>query len=315
MPHSRRFVFHGHAAALGGRLIREGDGADARPVQDGFINFPGSSLTVVGGKSTATLSPEQIEHPTVRRFIRFKSADSVATGEYDDLKKYFASTLKRVDRGTLRTTTTVRTQVTGLDVGVDGEPRMQVASVRGGLTSKSASDGVETPVRLDPDTGFEGNRVTFFDKQGRAYSLVVEVDLRPFNANPTLSALTTAAKSPDFAKRFGAALFLNAPRVSATSGRKKTLSLGRPKIRRTDGGAVLGTIVRPLRWEGEPFPESAIDPQYANRVKIPGLGTLSFGEILVDRQSRRVTMIRGDLGSFMGGELAACDFQDNGGFS
>ncbi len=315
MPHTRRFVFHGHAAAIGGRIIREGDGAAATPVQDGFIDFPGSSLTVAGGRSTARLSPEQIAHPTVRKFIRFKSANSVATGQYDDLKKYFSASLKRVDRGTLRTTTTVRTEVIGLDVGVDGEPRMHVDGVRGGFTSKSASDGAETPVRLDSDTGFDGNKITFYDRDKRPHTLIVEVDLRPFNGNPTLSSLMAAAKSPDFSKRFGTALFLGGTRAAAKGKGKKTMVFGRPKIRRTDGGAVVGTIVKPLRWEGEPYPEAAIDAKQPNQVKIPGLGTLSFGEILVDRQSRRITMIRGDLGSYMGAEMAACDFQDNGGWS
>lgn len=317
MPHTRRFVFHGHAAALGGRIIREGDGANAKPVENGFLNFPGSSLTVVGGRSTARLSPEQIAHPTVRKFVRFKSADSVATGEYDDLKKYLSASLKRTDRGTLRTTTKVRTEVIGLDVGVQGEPRMFVEGVRGGFTSRSASDGVETPVRLDTDTGFDGNKVIFYDRENRPHTLIVEVDLRPFNANPTLSALLAATKSPDFSKRFASALFLTGTRTAPKGKGKgaKTLMLGRPKLRRTDGGAVLGSIVKPLRWEGEPYPESTIAPKQPNQVRIPGLGTVSFGEILVDRQSRRITMIRGDLGSLMGAEMAACDFQDNGGWS
>jgi hypothetical protein len=313
MPHSRRFVFHGHAAALGGRIIREGDGREAKPVKDGFINFPGSSLTVVGGKSTATISPRQIEHPTVQKFIRFDSADSIATGEYDDPEKYFRSSLKRADRGKLKTTTIVQTKVLGLDVGVDGEPRMHVTGVRGGFTSRSAADGTETPVRLDPDTGFDGNSVAFFDKEGNRYTLIVEVDLRPFNTNPTFSALTAAAKTPQFAQRFGAALFLNAPKGAAKGkGKKKTLLIARPKLRRTDGGAILGSIVKPVRWEGTEFPGSTIDPKHPNRVKIPDFGTVSFGEILVDRQSRRITMLRGDLGSYMGAEMAACDFVDNG---
>jgi hypothetical protein len=314
MPHSRRFIFHANAAALGGRIIREGDGDNAVLVPDGFIDFPGSSLTVVGGKSAVRLSPE-IAHPVVRKFVRFQAAEAIAVGDYDDLKKYFAASLKRADRGMLKTTTKVRAEVLGLDVGVDGEPRMHVNGVRGGLTAKSAGDGGETPVRLDPDTGFDGNAVTFYDKGGRAYTLVVEVELRPFNANPTRSALMGAAKTPAFLTRFAASLFLAAPKAAAKSKGKKPGPIGRLKWRRTDSGGLLGSIVKPIRWEGEPFPGSTLDPQHPNRVQIPDLGTLSFGEILVEGQSRRVTMIRGDLGSYIGGELAVCDYQDNGGFS
>jgi hypothetical protein len=315
--HSRRFLFHGHAAALGGRIIREGDGREARPVEDGFIDFPGSSLTVVGGRSTASLSPGQITHPTVKKFIRFKTASSNATGEYDNPAHYFAASLKKRDRGTLRTTTTVRTEVLGLDVGVAGEPRMQVDGVRGGFTSRSASDGRETPVRLDPDTGFDGNRITFYDGSGRPYALNVEMDLRAFNTYPTLSALLEAAGSLDFVRKFGPSLFLAPPKAAtgARQGAAKSLLRRRARLRRTDAGAVIGTIVRTLEWEGEPFPGSEIEPEHPNRVRIPGLGLLSLGEIVIDKQARRITMIRGDLGSYMGAELAVCDYQDNGGFS
>jgi len=317
--HSRRFLFHGHAAAIGGRIVREGDGREARPIEDGFIDFPGSSLTVVGGRSTASLSPEQITHPAVKKFIRFKTASSNATGEYDNPAQYFAASLKKRDRGTLRTTTTVRTEVLGLDVGVAGEPRMQVDGVRGGFTSRSASDGRETPVRLDPDTGFDGNRITFYDAEGRPYVLNVQMDLRAFNAYPTLSALTEAAGSQDFVRKFGPSLFLApAARRAAKGARRgaaKTFLPRRARLRRTDAGAIIGTIVRSLEWEGEPFPGSTFEPDHHNRVKVPGLGMLSLGEIVIDKQARRITMIRGDLGSYMGAELAVCDYQDNGGFS
>jgi hypothetical protein len=87
-----------------------------------------------------------------------------------------------------------------------------------------------------------------------------------------------------------------------------------PSLIRTDGGAVQGTIVKPLAWKGPAFPNASIDPHRPYFVVIPGLGTIYFGEITIARQSRRVTMIRARLGSPAGGDVAACGFQDNGGW-
>ena len=34
MPISRRYMFHGHAAPLGGRIVRMGEGKDAKAIKD-----------------------------------------------------------------------------------------------------------------------------------------------------------------------------------------------------------------------------------------------------------------------------------------
>jgi hypothetical protein len=54
MELTRRFVFHGHAAALGGRIVRRGEGKAARLVKDGFIDVPGSALTAAGFAATSS---------------------------------------------------------------------------------------------------------------------------------------------------------------------------------------------------------------------------------------------------------------------
>jgi hypothetical protein len=167
----------------------------------------------------------------------------------------------------------------------------------------SASSSGETPVRLDKGTTFDG--VTFVDRAGRAYTLIVEVESQIFARYDTYSGLTAAASDPDFVRKFGHALHLQ----NVVSSKARPAA---PPLLRTDGGAVLGTIVKPLRWKGAAFPRSSIDPDRRNTVFIPGLGTLFFGEITIARQSRRVTMIRAHLGSPVGGRLGIGDFQDNG---
>lgn len=303
MPQTRRYLFHGHAAALGGRIVRLGEGNKAEIIKDGFIDLPGSALAVVGGRSTAKLDAKQLSGRAAD-VVRFASASTFSQGVYDDLKGHFAVTLGERSADTLTSTTKVGAEVVGLEVGLAQGVRLRVRRVRGGFTSQSASTGAETPVQLDPDTAFED--VTLVDKAGKSYTLVVEVEPGVFTEYDTYSKLTTAAGGVEFRKRFGHTLFLKAP----TGGRKSIVQA--PPLKRTDGGAVQGTIVKPLRWKGAEFPGSKIDPEARHTVLVPGLGTLAFGEITIARQSRRVTMIRGQLGSPAGGDFAACDYQDNG---
>ncbi len=304
MPDTRRYLFHGHSAAIGGRIVRLGEGKQAQLVKDGFIDLPASALTVVGGRSTASLRGDQIAHPIARSFVRFERATASSEGVFDDARGHLAVTLGERSQSTLTATTRVRSEVVALDIGLEGKVRMQVGRIRGGFTAQSASPSGETPVQLDKDTTFE--KVTFVDEKGKSYTLIVEVEPSVFRDHDTFSKLTAAASESVFQRRFGHTLFL----AGATAGRASTPTA--PVLARTDGGAVQGTIVKPLRWKGAAFPGSTINPDQRNIVSIPGLGRVAFGEITVARQSRRVTMIRASLGSPIGGDFAAADFQDNG---
>lgn len=308
MADSRRYIFHGHAAALGGRIVRMGQGKDARLVKDGFIDLPASALTVAGGRSTASLDASQLNHPDVRAVVRFAAATVKSEGTYDDVKGYFEATLGQRDRASLAATTSVHAEVTGLDVGIQGKVRMVVPRLRVGLVSQSASSSGETPVQLDPATGFDKDLVTFVDEAGKTYRLQVKVERELFQTEDTYSKFTAAASTAKFAKKYAHTVHLP----------EGTASQVAPQLTRTDGGSVQGTIVRPLQWSGPAFPGYLFDPDQRrrlNEVLIPGLGTIAFGEVTLARQSRRVTMILARLGSPAGGDMAAGDVQDNGGWS
>lgn len=306
MALTRRYLFHGHSAAIGGRIVRIGEGKQAKLIKDGFIDLPASSLTVVGGRSQADLDGSMLKDPAAAQVVRFKSAKAFSEGVFDDLKAYFAVTLGERAADTLTSTTRVRSEVIGLEVGLTDQPQMRAKLVRGGFTSQSSTASGETPVQLDPDTAYEG--VTFVDKSGKSYTLVVDVEPTVFRDYDTYSKLTEAASDPRFVRKSAHSLFLSG------SAATKTMPTA-PALRRTDSGAVQGTIIKPLRWKGEPFPNSVIDPETRHSVKIPDLGTIYFGEISISRQSRRVTMIRGTLGSPAGGDMAVGDYQDNGGWA
>lgn len=306
MPLTRRYLFHGHAAALGGRIIRLGEGKQAKLVKEGgFIDLPASSLTVVGGKSRADLDLSHLKDPVAQQLVRFSAAHAVSEGVFDDAKAYFAATLNERSRDSLTTTTRVKAEVAGLEVGFAEGVRMNIRMVRGGFTSQNSSASGETPVQLDPDTIFEG--VTFTDGK-KTYTLVVDVEPQVYREHDTYSKLTHAASSAGFVRRFGHTLFLGGAAASKAPQ-------AAPELKRTDGGAVQGTIIKPLKWKGAEFPGSKIDPETRHAVYVPGIGTIYFGEITVAHQSRRLTMVRANLGSPAGGDFAAVDVQDNGGWA
>lgn len=305
MALTRRYLFHGHSAALGGRIVRIGEGKQAKLIKEGFIDLPASSLTVVGGRSEARLDGKQLSGPAAQ-VVRFGSARAFSEGVFDDLQGHYAVTLQERSADTLTTTTKVSAEVTELEVGLAGNPRMVIKRLRGGFASQSSTASGETPVQLDPETRFDG--VTFIDREGKTYTLLVDVEPQVFRDHDTYSKLTSAASDTKFAKRFGHTLFLPAP----TDTKLPTA----PVLRRTDGGAVQGTIIKPLRWKNDNrYPGAEIDAETRHAVKIPELGTIYFGEISVARQSRRLTMMRATLGSPAGGDCAAVDVQDNGGWS
>ena len=175
MPDTRRFVFHGHAAALSGRIVRVGEGTKAKFVKNAFIDLPAAALPAAGGRSTARPSPKQLADATVRSFVRFDSATVSSEGVFEDAKGHFEATLGKRALDTLGPMTRVSAEVRGLDVGLKGHVHMIIKRVRGGFTSKKGTAGGEAAIELSAETGFDGNSVRFVDAQGKAYSLVVGI--------------------------------------------------------------------------------------------------------------------------------------------
>ena len=282
MADNQRFKFHGHAAALSGRIVRVGEGTKAKFIKNAFIDLPAAALPATGGRSSARLSRKNLTDPVVRTFVRFENASVSSEGVYEEAKGHFEVTQGKRASNTLTPVTKVSADVRGLDIGLKGNVRMTIKRVRGGFTSKKNMAAGESGIQLTRETGFDGNNVTFVDEKGKPYILTVGIAKELFDTHDTFSAITAAPNAA---------------------------------LARTDDGAAHGTVVKPLRWKGREFPGSAIDPERPNTVSIPGFGQVSFGEITMTPQSRRLTMVRLDLGSPIGGDCACADVMDNGGGS
>ena len=278
MELKRRFRFRGNAAAFGGRLIR--------PVDIVIENSAAASLTVSGGRSRARVGPLHFGDE-----VRLESAMAFAEGLFDDSKQYEELTYQRGREELLTTSTHVVSEVTGLAIGL--KPQLTVARVRGALRSTTPLGSGETPVWPTDESVIEGLAI-------EGHKLVVELNTPLFQRLNTHAKLLAAADDPAFVRENGDHLFMQA----AFEGRAI------PSTGRVVGcGYTMSTIVRRLRWDGTPFPGSQLD---GNLAVVPGLGRLYFGEMLVTTTSKRLTMIRMELGSPCGGFFSCGEVEDNG---
>ena len=282
MELKRRFIFHGHAVAVGGRIVRPED----------VILDPkcASALAVTGGRTSSNLKATRFG-----KYVRFASAATLAEGVFDKPKQIEAMRKKSGCEEELTSKTTVRAEVEGLVVGADS--LLKVKRLRASLIAKSpAAADAETAIKLGNDTTIDGITVG-------EHTLVVELDKGLFQEHDTYSKLKRAAEDSAFAEQHAVALLT---RATAVAGQPR--GKGLIEVR----GTCHGTIVKSIRWRGKPYPESTIDE---NKVHIPNFGWIYFGEILIRNDSRRLTMMRLELGSPAGGDCGAGDVQDNGSWS
>jgi hypothetical protein len=280
MELKRRFIFHGDAVAIGGTIVRPDD----------IVLDPkcASALPVTGGRTSCKLKGMKFG-----KHVSFASASTLAEGFFDDRKLRTALTRGKVREEELTSTTTVRAEVLGFQVGI--EPRLTVRRVRGSLVARSPVPAEEeTVVRSGADVAIDGVAID-------EHRLIVELNKGLFQEQDTFTKLRRAAADAAFVERNASNLLVGA----IVRGEPQT---GLIEVR----GTIHGTIVRSIRWSGKPFPGATID---GNLVTVPELGRIYFGEILISRDSRRLTMLRLELGSPAGGSMAAADVQDNGGWS
>ena len=277
MDLTRRFLFHGDALAIGGRIVRPKDLLlDARC---------GSTLPVTGGRTSCDIKKTKFD-----KYVRFDSASSLADGKFDDRKKLAALTNGVGRQEDLSSTTIVRAEVKGLIVGI--EPQLTIRRLRVSLTGKSPSTPEEEiAIGLGSDTVLDS--VAIGD-----HKLIIEINKGLFQEQNTYSKLKQAASDTAFVQSHASHLA-----VGATIAGK--LQVGLIEVR----GVCYGTIVKSIRWRGKPYPGAVID---GHLVTVPEFGRIYFGEILIARDSRRVTMVRCEFGSPFGGNMGAGDVQDNG---
>ena len=278
----RRFIFHGNAAAIGGRIVRPADVIIDSPVS--------SSLTVVGGRTQAQAGATRFGD-----WVSLGSAATLAEGLFDDVKQQIEYSHHRIEEDTLTMTTRVRADVTALSV--DDKPRLTIKRVHAAMTSKSPAGSGEPSIAIDKETTIDGAAID-------GLGLNVELDLATFQRYDTRSKLLTAADDPDFVRSSGSSLFMTSPRGGVAAPPAGRLLRG--------DGTIYATLVKSIAWSGQPFAGATIDNHV---VTIPNFGKIFFGELVITDRSRRLTMVRLELGSPSGGEVAVAEVDSNGTWS
>jgi hypothetical protein len=282
MDHPLRYVFHSHAAAFGGRIVRP---------KDIVLEAGGASaLLVTGGRSVAKLERTQFDE-----FFTVESANTLAEGSFEDTKALIEVTHRRAQEQTLAAVSRARTEVNGLAIG--RKPRLSIGRIRAELTNRSAGHSGQPWFRIGKDTVIDGISI-------EGFKLVVELNIRPFTQCDTHAKILAAVDDKKFLTKSGESLFM-----SKRFGGESTPAF-RKLVRA--GNTVYATIVKSIRWDGKPFPKSEI---HDNMVVLPGFGRVFFGELLISEFSRRLTMVRMALGSDAGGSASAGDVESNGGWS
>jgi hypothetical protein len=279
MDLTRRFVFRGNASPIAGQIFRP---------KTIIVDIKGgaSSLGVSGGRSQA-----QIDGQAFGDIIKFGSAFTSAEGLFDDEKQAAAVTDHKGKQASLTSTTTVTAEARDVSVGV--KPIVTLKRVRGTLVSRAPSGSGEPSIAPARDTTIQGVMIG-----GNA--LTVNLNVGFFQKYDTRSKVLAAA---DDDKTFATykTHFVAGASIDGQSPLRATL------VQRH--GVIYTTIVKELRWEGKPFPGATID---GHSVIVPNFGTVFFGELFVASSERRLTMVRFELGSPIGGYADVGDVSSNG---
>jgi hypothetical protein len=279
MDLTRRFVFRGNASAIAGQIFRP-----KTIIVD--VSCGGSSLGVSGGRSQS-----QIKGQSFGDIIKFGSAFTLAEGLFDDEKQAAAVTDHNGKQSQLTSTTTVTAETREVSVGV--KPVVTIKRVRGTLVSHSPAQSGEPSISPARDTTIQGVMIG-----GNA--LMVNLNVGFFQKYDTRSKVLAAADDP---KSFG-----GYGNHFVTGATVEGQSMDRPGVLQSNG-VIYATVVKELKWEGKPPSDARID---GHSVIVKNFGTVYFGELLISGHERRLTMVRFELGSPIGGYADVGDVVTNG---
>ncbi len=235
-----------------------------------------SSLPVTGGLSESKVGAGGLDD-----YVQFQSAETSALGDYVDQQAAEAMTRGAMKFDASPTKTTVTAKVRGLHIG----RRLTARVADAGLIGHSPATGAQQPSIQLAGNQLIGVRVDNF-------ALNIKLNEALFNEFDTLDKLAEAFPNlPDPLAK----MFFN----PAGDDRSKTLPLS--------NGIVYCTVVESMEWEGQKHPDAEIEGNY---LYLPNFGRVYFGGMLISANSRRVTMVRVQLGSPDGGEVVASEVED-----
>ncbi len=285
----KRPIFHGNAVALAAHIRRP---------RDFFVRAVASScLPVTGGLAEAD-SPGQNFHD----IISFDSASSRVLGDFDDLQKAAEFTRGNHGQNDLSTITIAECRVRGLKIQM---PAGDSDRGRTFIADQLEVQAESSAQRLRP-TEFRSLRTVIDGLSLDGYALKVSSDPELFSHNETKEKLCSSyEQSRSFRKRYAKRFYPTGE--SSNNGCLGWLFGAKSRIPEARG-VIVATIVTTVKWDGKPAPGTEIK---GNQLIIDGLGSIYFGEIVIEEDFRRATLLRFQLGSPHGGEGSVCETQSD----
>jgi len=290
-PIEKRFIFLGNAVAFAAHI--------RRPSDHQFKAVASSCLPVTGGLAEATSGPQSFQD-----VISFKAASTSAQGDFADTRRAVDFTHGNFGDNELSTQTFVDSRLSGLKISVVQDQPPGAAAKALTFMVDELHARLESASDRQNQTAFRGLEAIFQGVIVDGHELIVTTAPEVCTQYETYDKLVVAYQNDsDFRKRYGSLFY--------PTGNEKTgvgAMLSKASIPNA-GGIILATVVTSLRWVKDPAPGTEI---IANRLKIDGIGSIFFGEILFDHNARRLTLLRFQLGSPYGVDGSAVEAQSNG---
>ena len=168
--------------------------------------------------------------------------------------------------------------------------RLTVGTVEATLISKHPVDGSQ------PSIAPTGTSISNMRLDG--YPVNVTLDLEFFTKYSTLDSLSQAYTNDDgFFKRYGSRFQSQGKLASTVKGKRQL-----PMV----SGYVMCSIVEKIQTD---HPKATVS---GHVLTLPGYGIIYLGELLITSVSRRLTLLRAQLGSPITAEMACLEVEENG---
>jgi hypothetical protein len=273
MNPAKQFFYHAHGSALGGVITRPIE----KTIED---SASATSLPLTGGHSLAKSNGYKLQHDP-KDIISHTAASTEVSGRNETDGSY---------------TTEITSVVEGLNVyGVVTADRI-VAH----LTSKHNDGGAEGSV-VPTGSGFLNLKIS-------DYPVEVELDPSLFVENDTIDKFKKkhkqdAAFRAMVRKRF---LWGDVDKSAPDWLQQRYKWVTPPDALPESKGIVPCSLVKSIKCN---CPGVQI---FGNVIIVPEFGKIFLGEILLKEGARRLTMMRLEMGSPVGGSVVACDVEGNG---
>jgi hypothetical protein len=272
----RRFLYHAHGSAIGGTITQ--------PFKADIASSSATSLPIIGGFGCAKDGPYQLKD-----VISYESARTYVSGIQTDDGAY---------------NSVVTCVVEGLNI-----LHVITADAIIGRISSNHKDG-EQPEIIPLGSSFENLKIA-----GQPVQVDLNHDL--FTQNPTHAALLShheggkgnkggAKSTPKARYHWG----LDSEKVPPALAKGMLMEPGAGWSKSKSNGVLHTSLVKQVRPVGTA--NSAEELPYAYAIYIPHVGNLYLAEVFSSADTKRLTMLRVDLGSPFAGTVALASPVSNG---